>query len=383
MEKTEEVLKKQLIDATEGGKYRILIHRTFTGGDNLEMDGITRSICQTGLRVFDGSSIDFTTSDYRNDINLIMSQIINAYTYKGSDKVFILKVPVGALEYIPGKSEPILCEGEGRNLYNSGKNCMILPQYIIGYVDVSKEGISTLKQNTCQAKENKQKLLYADSVISQYRWTYPEALESIRTDKFYTDEEKMSFLRILYCNYRKDNRFSKSLKRDIERLMPASDLEERVWPTSANGDELFAVKSFVEKLGNKTITKKMIEREFSKTRKLKASEIYDAIPSLLRKEKTVGRALTLEEIIEEYSMTYGFDKDIVIEATMPKNSIWSRFSELFTKTKDQKLLEAPKPVKEDDDDHRTKFVEELRIDSTQAKDKELKQKEQGQEQERE
>lgn len=73
MEETKEVLRKQLIEAMENGKYRILLHRTYTGKSSLHEDGVTRDICTQGLKIFGNKNIEYSTSDYRNNIEHIIN----------------------------------------------------------------------------------------------------------------------------------------------------------------------------------------------------------------------------------------------------------------------------------------------------------------------
>lgn len=344
MKETEDILRKQLIDAMENGKYRILLHRTYTAGLDLGEEGTTKDICTRGLKVFGDTNIGFSTSDYQNDIEQIIHEIKVAHTYKASDKVFILKVPNNALEYTPGDTVPILYPIDESNQYGNQCYC-VCPEYVLGYVETLPEGFSTLKYNTLEKQETSvENLEYNSAIIRQYREQKQGTLQGIRADRYYTDAEKRQILQILYAKCIKNGQISKKLQKHITNLMPDVDLKKWGLATSNNLGYHHLVERFLREHKGKKITVKMIEEEFSKTRPIMGEEIVKSIPTLIDKENMANSVLTQEEIIQSVAETNGFDTNKMVMANQPKRSIVeeikSKIKALFRPK--QKLLEGPK-----------------------------------------
>ena len=343
MKETEDILRKQLIDAMENGQYRILLHRTYTEGSNLDEEGTTRNICTKGLKIFEDTNIAFSTSDYKNNIEQILHEIKVAHTYKASDKVFILKVPINAIEYTPGNSIPILYPTNESNQYGNQCYC-ISPEYVLGYVNVAPDSISSLQYNTLEKQKiDKENLTYTRSITRQYREQNQRALEGIRTDRYYTDAEKRQILQILYAKCIKNGQISRKLQKNITNLMPDVDLKKWGLATSNNLGYHHLVERFLREQKGKKITLKMLEQEFSRTRPVMGKEIIKAIPALINRENET-QGISQEDIIQSIANANGFDVNKMMMANKPKISIVeeikSKIKALFRPK--QKLLEEPK-----------------------------------------
>ena len=361
MKKTEEILKRQLLSAMQGGKNRILIHRTYTGNDDISQDGTTRSICRDGLKIFGDEDIYYSLSDFGNDIEIIMEQIKCANKYKASDKAFILSVPANALCYTPGNTVPILYGTNERNYYDKKCN-VVLPQYVLGYVSVSQEGISSLQYNNEARSDVPTDRHYARSVLAQYREKNDQVLQSIRSDRFYTNEEKEKILKILYANHR--DFLSRGAQRVIKHLMPETDLETRIMTASLDYNQRRELGRFLKRNENKKITKRILEEEFTTPKRLTIPEIMHVIPDLLNRENQKKSALTLEEMIDVVAGVYGFSKKVMTNLTMPKRTIKDKIRDLLHRRTKQKLLEEPKDKPKgknelDKLDNRDALIEEL------------------------
>ena len=343
MKETEEVLREQLQNAMENGKYRILLHRTYTEGLGLNEDGTTRNICTKGLKIFGDRNIEFSASDYKNNIEEIMYNIKVAHTYKSSDKVFVLKIPINALEYTPGNTEPILYQVD--EMSKDGDQCFcVCPEYVLGYVETSSNGISDLQFNTLEKEKIREgDRTFTSSVTGQYRQQNQQSLNSIKTDRYYTETEKRQILQILYAKSKKSNLISKKLKKYIENLMPDGDYTKWGLATPDNLGYHNIVERFCQEHIGKKITVKMVEDEFSKTRPVMGQEIVKAIPDLIGRENEANGPLIQEEIIQIVAEANGFDTNKMAMANQPRRSIVegikAKMKALFSPK--QKLLEEP------------------------------------------
>ena len=110
----------------------------------------SEDIFKNGYKVFGGQESSFGISYYDNSYNeilYILHQCVAAPYYKGSDKVYIFKIPKENINYYEeGKSKPILIQDTETN--ELGNSCVrVLPEYILGYISVDKEGIKNLTEN--------------------------------------------------------------------------------------------------------------------------------------------------------------------------------------------------------------------------------------------
>lgn len=303
-----------------------------------------------------------------------------AYTYKASDKVFILKIPTNALEYKEGDTVPILYPTNEMNQYQNKCFC-VLPEYVLGYVETSKEGISSLQYNTAEKKEvDFSELEFTDAVVAQYRRQNQQMLTNIRTDRFYTDSEKKQILHILYTRYKRS--ISKKLAKHIKSLMPETELEKSILATPKDLEYCNIANAICKAQKGKKVKTKYIEEEFSKPRKVMSKEIGKTIPYIIIRENEIGRALLEEEIIEMIAETNGFDKNKIGTVNQPKTSmvgaIKARIKSIFNRT--PKLLEEPKTNTESRNTAHEEFVAGHRVNvgnrqPTQNIGRELKERE--------
>ena len=133
------------------------IVKEFQDKNNSYQLGIARTrgnfvqdVFKNGYKIFGNNESSFGISYYDNGYNElfhILHQIVAAPYYKSSDKVYIFKIPKESINYYEeGKSLPILFPVQEQN--ELGFNAVrVLPEYILGYVPVSKENIGTLIEN--------------------------------------------------------------------------------------------------------------------------------------------------------------------------------------------------------------------------------------------
>ncbi len=119
--------------------YTILIHRTSKR---------KREACfEQGLPIAEGNDLDYTTNRYEDDMSLLIN-VRDAAGYKSGwsqdddARCVIMKRPNTSLEYIQGKTKPILyqtdmeAEQSGGVVARKGRyQTVLLPEYILGTVE--------------------------------------------------------------------------------------------------------------------------------------------------------------------------------------------------------------------------------------------------------
>lgn len=139
-------LAEKLIKENSDPNYTILIHRT--SQVNAE------TVFHNGVYVTGGNNLSSVTDRYENNIDLI-SNVVNAASYKSqSNKAIcvIMKVPNTALNYVPGKTKPILMEldymaEDGGIILSDEHQTTLLPEYILGAIEYEDKKIIGFKEN--------------------------------------------------------------------------------------------------------------------------------------------------------------------------------------------------------------------------------------------
>ena len=126
--------------------YEILIHRT---GYTRVTESILYDVFNNGL-INNGDSMQGVGSFYTNERTKTLSQITDmmlmvgsvktAHNYKGSDGVFIVKIPKSYVDRTtPGEVKPIY--------FANGSEQRLLPEYIYGYLPVNDGVVGELIEN--------------------------------------------------------------------------------------------------------------------------------------------------------------------------------------------------------------------------------------------
>lgn len=139
-------LAEKLIKENSDPNYTILIHRTS------QVD--VETVFHNGVYITGGNNLASVTDRYDSNFDLI-SNIAHAASYKEkSDKAIcvIMKVPNIALNYVVGKTKPILMEldymaEDGGILLSNMHQTTLLPEYILGAVQYENRKIIGFKEN--------------------------------------------------------------------------------------------------------------------------------------------------------------------------------------------------------------------------------------------
>lgn len=126
--------------------YEILIHRT---GFTKVTDNIIYDVFNNGLKN-NGDAMQGSVSNYTNertktlsqmsDLMLMIGSIKTACNYKGSDGVFIAKIPKSYVDRnYPGEVKPIY--------FSNGFEQRLLPEFIYGYLPVNDMVVGELIEN--------------------------------------------------------------------------------------------------------------------------------------------------------------------------------------------------------------------------------------------
>ena len=185
-----------LVKENSNPDYTILIHRT--------SKATKEDFFKNGLFIAGGNDLEYTTSRYDGNNMTMLINIRDTAAYKneystdGSSRCVIMKIPNTALQYVKGKTKPILyqtdniAEQSGGMLQMKGQyQTVLLPEYILGTVEFEHGKMTEFAKNPNYTDLHNYKndgLVCPQETIDSYREQKGVEKEDILINKMIAEE---------------------------------------------------------------------------------------------------------------------------------------------------------------------------------------------------
>ena len=302
------------------------------------------SFFKDGLFV-NSDNINFTATKVEQNVESILRELDGAEEYKDSNNIFLIKLPKSGLEYVKGKTEPIL--------YTDGNSNHLNPKYIDSVINLEdKTLIHRLKymskNNIAEKEISEEAKKYNFSIFTSYKQNNPKELANSYNDvkkeiENYFPElklpKKMELSDIMSrFSFSKplENSFKELGKKRLEEIEKKFNAKLTDYPELGND----GVYSLIAMINNHTDVQNM-DKTLNELHL--DSKLFMENKSIELTQKALGVNELQNKLnsksLAEYIIKYNLEKEAAIQnnalVEYPKQGIFAKLKNFFTK-KDKK-----------------------------------------------